>query len=193
MRSLIVIATLMLTVVTTACSTIETRPEDTARFAAGQYKYFTWRSKPLANPGGSADPLYTMDPVIRNEVTAQLTARGYVLDATQAQFSVDYLQATALREGVSSQDASGGIDPIPSARPNRQINQAMVDNAHALAGVQTTNNIAITFNDMDSQQEVWRVVVTKIVEDVNRVDAATMRTNLKKGISKGMSTLPDAS
>ena len=119
-------------------------------------------------------------------MNAQLVKKGYILDPARAQFSVDYLQATALREGVSSQDASGGIDPIPSARPNRQINQAMGDNANALAGVQTTN-------DMESQEEVWRVVVTKIVDDVNRVDANTMRNNLQKGISKGMSSLPDAS
>ncbi|PLW69213.1 DUF4136 domain-containing protein [Pseudohalioglobus lutimaris] len=193
MRSFTVLATLMLIFGLTACSTIETRPEDTARFVAGQYKYFTWRSQPLNNPGGSSDPLYTMDPMIREQVNAQLVKKGYILDPARAQFSVDYLQATALREGVSSQDASGGIDPIPSARPNRQINQAMVDNANALAGVQTTNNIAIQFNDMESQEEVWRVVVTKIVDDVNRVDANTMRNNLQKGISKGMSSLPDAS
>lgn len=192
MRNFNVLAILLLTLGLAACSTIETRPEDTAKFVAGQYTFFTWRSQPLSNPGGSSDPLYTMDPIIREEVNAQLKSKGYMLDPTRAQFSVDYLQATALREGVSSQDASGGIDPIPSARPNRQINQAMVDNANALAGVQTTNNIAIQFNDMESQEEVWRVVVTKIVDDVNRVDAATMRSNLKKGISKGMSTLPDA-
>jgi hypothetical protein len=192
MRSFTVWISLSLTLFVIACSTIETKPEDTAKFAAGDYKYFKWRSQPLTNPAGSADPLYIMDPVIRQQVNAQLAKKGYVLDDQRAQFSVDYLQATALREGVSSQDASNGIDPIPSARPNRQINQAMVDNANALAGVQTTNNIAIQFNDVASQEEVWQVVVTKIVDDVNRVDAQTMRSTLESGISKGLRTLPDA-
>lgn len=192
MRSFKVITTLFLSLAIVACGNIETRPEDTAKFAQQNYQYFKWRSQPLANPGGSSDPTYLMDPIIREQVNAQLASKGYVLDAQRAQFSVDYLQAIALREGVGSQDASGGIDPIPSAIPNRQINQAMVDNAHALAGVQTTNNIAIQFNDVKSHQEIWQVVITKIVDDVNRVDTATMRNNLEKAIRKGLSSVPDA-
>ena len=116
-----------------------------------------------------------------------------MLDPERAQFSVDYLQAMALREGVSSQDASGGIDPIPSARPNRQINQAMVDNANALAGVQTTNNIAIQFNDLATQEEVWHVVITKIVENVNQTDIERIERNVSRGISQGLRDLPNAS
>ncbi len=192
MRSIQLLATLLLSLSMVACSTIETRTENTETFAAANYKYFKWRSEPLANPGGSADPLYTMDPVIRQQVNAQLAQKGYVLDPERAQFSVDYLQATALRQGVLSQDANSGIDPIPSARPNRQINQAMVDNANALAGVQTTNNIAIQFNKVSNNEEVWRVVITKIVEDVNRIDTATMEKNIAKGIKKGLGELPDA-
>ncbi len=192
MRSFTLLTTLLLPLALAACTTIETHPEDTARFVAGNYTFYKWRSQPLANTGASADPLYVMDPMIRQLVNAELEKKGYVLDAGRAQFSVDYLQATALREGVSSQDASNGIDPIPSARPNRQINQAMVDNANALAGVQTTNNIAIQFNDMASQQEVWQVVVTKIVDDVNRVDTQTMQRSLETGISRGLRSLPAA-
>lgn len=192
MRSLKLITTVFLSLAMAACGNIETRPEDTERFAAQNYQYFKWRSQPLANPGKSSDATYIMDPIIREQVNAQLTSKGYILDAERAQFSVDYLQAIALREGVGSQDASGGIDPIPSAIPNRQINQAMVDNANALAGVQTTNNIAIQFNDVKSHEEIWQVVITKIVDDVNRMDVATMRSNLEKAIRKGLSSVPDA-
>lgn len=192
MRSLTTIATLLLALSLGACSSVETRPTGTETFAAGDYQYYRWRSEPLANPTGSSDTLYLMDPIVRREINANLSSKGYVLNAEKAQFSVDYLQATALREGVSSQDASGGIDPIPSARPNRQINQAMVDNAHALSGVQTTNNIAIQFNDTQNQQEVWRVVITKIVENTNETDTRKIDQNLTKAISQGMRTLPKA-
>ena len=193
MRSFTSVAWLLFALALGACSSIETRPTDTADFAAGTFTYYKWRSEPLANPSGSSDLLYLMDPIIRREVNANLSAKGYILNPEKAQFSVDYLQAMGLREGVSSQDASGGIDPIPSARPNRQINQAMVDNANALSGVQTTNNIAIQLNDVETQEEVWRVIITKIVENVNETDTSRMNSSIGRAIQRGLSTLPEAS
>ncbi len=192
MRSFTTLVTLLLTMALAACGSIETQPTDTAEFAAGNYKYFKWRSQPLTNTAQSDDLLYVMDPIVRREVNSALRQRGFILDPERAQFSVDYLQAVGLRQGVSSQDASGGIDPIPSVRPNRQINQAMVDNAHALSGVQTTNNVAIQFNDVASQQEVWRVIITKIIEDVNNVDTTAVERNINKAIKQGFKSLPDA-
>ena len=192
MRRVMFLASLCLALVASGCSSIETRPSDPTAFAEAKFRYYKWRSEPLANPGGSNDPLYLMDPIIRREVNQELAARGYRLDPERAQFSVDYLQAMGLRQGVSSQDASGGIDPIPSARPNRQINQAMVDNANALAGVHETNNIAIQFNDLASQTEIWHVVITKIVENANAPDPAVLERNLQRGIQMGLSSLPDA-
>lgn len=192
MRAPCLAASLLLVSALVACGSIETQHSDTAQFKAGNYTYYKWRSEPLRNTTGSGDTLYIVDPIVRREVNARLAERGYVLDAARAQFSVDYLQATGLREGVNSQDASGGIDPIPSARPNRQINQAMVDNAYALSGLQTTSNIAIQFNDVSTQREVWRVIITKIVDDVNTPDPATVERNLQQGISKGLKPLPEA-
>ncbi len=187
-----IVTTLLLALSLAACSSIETRPADTTTFEAGDYQYYRWRSQPLANSTQSADLLYQMDPIVRREVNAELNRLGYILDQERAQFSVDYLQAMGLRDGVKSQDASGGIDPIPSARPNRQINQAMVDNAHALGGVQTTNNIAIQFNDIANQQEVWSVVITKIVNDTNNVDVKDMERNINRAISQAFRPLPKA-
>ncbi|RLQ23427.1 DUF4136 domain-containing protein [Seongchinamella sediminis] len=189
MRTLTV---LLLFLAVSACSNVETRPGDTAAFAAGDYRYYSWRSEPLANTRHSADLLYLIDPVVRREVNAALAKLGYVEDPGRAQFNVDYLQAMGLREGVKSQDASGGIDPIPSARPNRQINQAMVDNANALAGVQTTNNIAIQFNDSASQREIWRVVITSIVENSNKVDVDYLERKVSKAVSQAFRPLPRA-
>lgn len=187
-----IVTTLLLSLAMAACSSIETRPGDTAVFEAGDYRYYEWRSAALVNTVQSEDVLYLMDPIVRREVDAALAALGYILDPERAQFNVDYLQAMGLRQGVSSQDANNGIDPIPSARPNRQINQAMVDNANALAGVQTTSNIAIQFNDSRSQQEVWRVIITKIVDDTNAVDKAALERNINKAIKQGFKALPAA-
>lgn len=193
MRGITTLATLLLSLALVACNSIETRPADTEAFAAGNYKYYKWRSEPLANTTGSDDPMYLMDPIIRLEVDSGLRDKGYVLDTNKAQFSVDYLQAMGLRMGVGSQDSSGGIDPIPSARPNRQINQAMVDNANALSGVHETNNIALQFNNVETQEEVWRVVITKIVENTNKTDTDKMKKNLNNGIKQALRPLPEAS
>ena len=57
--------------------------------------------------------------------------KGYVLDPARAQFSVDYLYATGLRDGASPGQASN-ISHIPSATVNRQVDQASVDSAIAL-------------------------------------------------------------
>ncbi|TDG15514.1 DUF4136 domain-containing protein [Seongchinamella unica] len=187
-----ILSSLLLLLAVTACSSIETRPGETVAFAAGDYKYYRWRSQPLVNSRQSGDVLYLIDPIVRREVNAALNNLGYVEDPAQAQFSVDYLQALGLREGVKSQDASGGIDPIPSARPNRLVNQAMVDNANALAGLQTTNNIAIQFNDTATQQEVWQVVMTSIVENSNEIDVDAMERKITKAVSQAFRVLPRA-
>ncbi|AQA17562.1 hypothetical protein BST95_04260 [Halioglobus japonicus] len=192
MRRISALASLAIALFLSACSEIETRPVDSGDFASGNYVYYKWRSEPLANEAGSDDMLYVMDPLVRAAVDRNLADKGYRLSADSAQFTVDYLQAMGLREGVSSQDASGGIDPIPSARPNRLINQAMVDNANALAGVHTTNNIAIQLNDAQSHEEVWRVVITKIVDDMNTRDPDKVAKNVNKAVDQGLRTLPKA-
>ncbi len=192
MRRLTILATLLLSLTLLACSSVEVRHEGSEDFVAGDFHYYKWRSKPLQNPAGSSDPLYLMDPVIRQEVDAGLAAKGYVLDVERAEFSVDYLTASGMRMGVKSQDA-GGIEPIPSARPNRQINQAMVDNANALSGSQETSNIALLFNRVSTQEEVWHVIITKIVEDSNSVDKKKLQSTLSQAFKKALAPLPKAS
>jgi len=192
MRFITILASLLLALAVAACSGIETRPAPVETFAAGHYKYYKWRSDPLPNTADSQDPMYIMDPMLRSAVDAELARKGYVLDPTQAQFSVDYFYAAGLRMGERSAEASN-LTPYPSVNPNRQINQAVVDNAYALGGVKETSNIAIQFNDIASKKEVWHVIITKIVEDVNKVDKKEMRHSLRKGIDDGLSSLPPAS
>ncbi len=192
MRIKHLLATLWLPLLLAACSGIETQPADVTQFVDGHYKYYTWRSEPLKNAQNSSDPIYLMDRVVRREVDAELASKGYVLDADKAQFDVDYLQAPGIVQGVGSQDTYGGIDPIPSARPNRQINQAMVDNANALAGVHETHNIALLFNDASTHTEVWSVLITKIVESTNQPDPKKLEKAIHQGIRKGLGDLPNA-
>jgi len=192
MRITSILATVMLSLALAACSGIETRPSDPATFIEGKYRYYKWRSEPLQNTINSTDPIYVLDPIMRREIDSTLKSKGYVLDPTKARFSVDYLYATGLREGAKSGEASN-ISPIPSVTPNRQVNQAIVDNANALAGLQETSNLAIQLNDTGTQEEVWRVIITKVIENVNQVDTSGLADVLSKAVDQALRELPDAS
>lgn len=191
MRISSTLATVIVAVTLAACSGVEIKPAATDSFAAGQYHYYKWRSEPLENTIGSSDPIYVIDPIMRRETDTALQRQGYVLDAERAQFSVDYLYALGLAEGAKSEQASN-ISPIPSVTPNRQVNQAVVDNANALGGLKETSNIVIQFNDTGTREEVWRVVITKIVENVNRVDNDKLADTLSKAVAKALKELPGA-
>ena len=174
-----------------ACSDIEIQPAAIDQFAANHYQYYKWRSQPLQNTANSSDPVYIMDPIMRREVDSGLRSKGYVLDEERAQFSVDYLFATGMRMGEQSQQASN-LTPYPSVTPNRQVDQASVDNAIALGGVKETSNIALQFNDVATNEEVWRVVMTKIVENANNIVTARLGDHLNKSVKEALSTLPPA-
>ncbi len=174
-----------------ACSGVETRPEDPANFAAEGYTYYHWRSEPLSNSTQSKDPLYVMDPLVRAAVDGELQAKGYRLDPDRAEFSVDYLFATGMRMGQKGSEASN-LSNYPGVIPNRNIDQASVDNAHALGGVKETSNIALQFNDVERKEQVWSVIITKLVEDANRVETPRLKNNVRSAIAEGLRTLPRA-
>ena len=136
--------------------------------------------------------MYIMDPMLRREVDANLSAKGYILDPERAQFSVDYIYASGLRLGERSSEAYN-ITPYPSVNPSQHANQAVVDNAYALGGVKETSNVALLFNDSATRKEVWHVIITSIVENVNKVDREEMRDTLHKGVREALETLPPAS
>lgn len=185
------LALLILSLTLAACSGIEVQPTETDTFAAGGYKYYTWRSEPLVNTTNSRDVMYLMDPILRKDVDKELAKKGYVLDPARAQFSVDYIYAQGLRMGERSELATN-ITTYPSVNPNRMQNQAVVDNAYALGGIKETNNIALQFNDTGTKQEVWQVIITKIVENVNKVDVKEMKKGLREGVRRALEPLPDA-
>jgi len=186
-RALLLIAGALLV----ACSGVESRPEATDTFAAGNYKYYSWLTKPLANTANSQDAVYAIDPLVRRAVDRELRNKGYQLNAEKAQFSVDYRHAQGTRVGEVAEDASN-ISTYPGVVPNRNIDGASIDNAYALAGVKITNNIGIQINDIASNKEVWRVVITKMVENVNSFDSAKAEKNISRAVKDGLRTLPSA-
>lgn len=175
-----------------ACSGVEIEQSSVDAFSAGSYHYYKWRSKPLPSTTRSTDPVYTLDPIIRRDVDAALQAKGYALDEDRAQFTVDYLYANDLRQGERSQLASN-ITPYPRVTPNRQVNQAAVDNAIALGGVQETNNITLQFNDSATNQEVWQATLSKVVEDANNIDATRLDDHLQRFLERALAPIPPAS
>lgn len=191
MRLTTVLACSLLPLLAMACSSVEIHQAPIEPFAAGDYRYYKWRTDPLPATSVSNDPLYTLDPILRREVNALLQGKGYVLDATRAEFTVDYQNMQSLRQGARSQLADN-ISPIPTVTPNRQVNQAAVDNAIALSGVQPTNNLILQFNDEATNREVWRVTLTRIVEDANNVGASGLDEGLPGSLQRALEPLPPA-
>ncbi len=185
------LASSLLALVLNACSGIETKSTKTDIFAAGNYHYYSWRSEPMVNTINSRDLVYTIDPILRARVDATMQSKGYVLDEARAQFNIDYIFAEGLRAGVVGEEASN-LSTHPGVIPNRNIDQASIDNAYALGGLKETRNIRIQFNDVTRNQEVWQVVITKIVDDVNASADSRSFKPLESAISQGLRPLPAA-
>ena len=181
----------LLSLALVACSGIEIEPAEIETFAAGNYRYYSWRTGPLPSETRSSDPVYAIDPVVRREVNANLQRKGYLLDPERAQFTVDYIFAPGMLQGERS-DWASNVNSTPSVTPNRQVDQASVDNAIALGGVKETNNVILQFNDKASNREVWQVTVSKIVENANVTDASRIDSALKKSMERALESVPQA-
>ena len=191
MRITNILAYAILSLTVLGCSGVEIQPADTDRFIAGNYLYYQWRTDALPSDVRSSDPAYAIDPVMRRDVNADLQSKGYVLNPERAQFTVGYILMNGMVQGATS-DLASNISPYPRVTPNRQIDQASVDNAIALGGVKETNNIILQFNDKTSNQEVWHVTLTKIVEDANSVDTSRINDNLTQYLKRALKSLPQA-
>jgi hypothetical protein len=168
-------------------SGIETSPSDTAAFAAGNYRSYAWRRPALPVEGSGADSIYRLDPVLRAAVDETLAGKGYRRVEDNGDFLVDYVAATGLVDGAVSESADN-VSYRPAAVPNRNVDQASIDNAYALGAVRETANIAIILFDGASEDAVWNVRISKIIEDRNRVNSDLAR----RAIRQGLRTLPDA-
>ena len=190
MRS--VLCTLAIACLLGACASVEVDVWDPSRFTAGNYGSYSWRSEPFSDGFFARDPIYVIDPILRQVVDEELAARGYRRVERNGDFSIDYIFAPGLRLGAPSEQASN-IAPRAGVRPNTDISQAERDNAIALSGVKETRNIALQVNDGKSGHEVWRAVITKIVANANTPNKSETRRALRSGVRRAFRDLPDAS
>lgn len=182
---------LLLAALLTACAGVEVDTWDTGKFAAGNFKTYSWRSEPFSKQVYFRDPIYVIDPILREQVDKQLLGLGYRSVPRGGDFTVDYIYAPGVRLGAPSSAASN-ISPRAGVRPNTTISQAERDNAIALSGVKETANVAIQLNHGQTGQEVWRAVITKIVANVNEMDADRARSTLGSGVRSAFSGFPPA-
>lgn len=165
-----------------ACGSVETQPEDPRVFAAAGYSRYAWRNDPLPEPENYRDTRrQVLDASLRSAVDERLGELGYRrVPRQRAQFLVDYFAAAGIVDGRLSRNANN-VTPLPSGTINRQINQAEVDNAYALAGARTTGNVALVFLGGDLQP-LWSVRISTLVEDANRVDPGRVRRAMRRGL-----------
>lgn len=170
-----------------ACSGVETIPDDTSAFANKGYARYAWRSEPLTQ-GRSRDRFTQADPIIRSSVDARLKELGYTLVARdEAEFLIEYLAGASINEGRIPTTASN-VTPYPSAQINRQADGATVDNAYALGGMKEMGNLLLVFVEPGATELLWRVRISKVVEDANSIDEKAVRSAVRQGLA----TLPEA-
>jgi hypothetical protein len=174
-----------------ACSSVDIQPSAIDAFEAANYSSYKWRSEPILPDSETTDSMQVLDQAMRREVNASLQAKGYRLDEENAQFSVGYLFAISLRDGVTS-DQGSNISPVPTATINRQVDQASVDNAIALGGLKETSNVLLQFNDVAKNKEVWRVLMSEVVQNVNRTDNSHVDGSVTSALAKALRMLPEA-
>ncbi|MEO0438677.1 MAG: DUF4136 domain-containing protein [Pseudomonadota bacterium] len=169
-----------------ACSGTEVIPDDVSRFKAAAVSDYAWRSEPLGEPKSyTHDRTYQADPIVRRVVDARLKELGYrLVERGQAEFLVEYLASQGVNAGLVSTQASG-VYPYPgtSATINRLPDGASIDNAYALGGPVETGNLRLMFLTPDGSQLLWKVSVTAVIENVNRVDPQTVERALGKGLA----------
>jgi hypothetical protein len=170
-----------------ACSGVETIPDDTSAFTAKGFSRYAWRSEPLSQER-SRDRLAQVDPIIRSSVDERLAELGYALvEREQADFLVEYIAAASINAGRLPTTASN-VTPYPSAQINRQADGATVDNAYALGGMKEMGNLLLVFVEPTATQLLWRVRISKVIEDANRVNEKAVR----RAVRQGLATLPEA-
>ncbi len=185
------LAAVLLALLVAACSGIEVEVGDPSQFTAGNFKTYSWRSEPFENFAYSRDPVYLIDPILRELVDAELQGKGFRQVPRGGDFTINYIYAPGVLKGVPS-ELTSNVAPRAGVRPNTNISGAERDNAIALAGVKETRNIVLQVNDGESGLEIWRAEITKIIANVNQPDLDRTRSALKSGVSRAFRDLPQA-
>ena len=174
---------------------VDTTPND--RFAEGNYQTYSWLGAPIKNTAGSVDPLYVIDPTLQSAVDKKLASKGYRRVETGGDFQIDYQFKASIAEGalnMTATDANNQDVPVSSQDLliNRRADQALVDNAYALAGPKEVTSILLRFSDGASQNLVWAAGMSKVVDHAN-FDADRMSSGVNAAVNRALGRLPNAS
>ncbi|MEM1402720.1 MAG: DUF4136 domain-containing protein [Pseudomonadota bacterium] len=170
-----------------ACGGIDVKPDSIAEFEGTGYTRYAWRSAPPSNAAFARDLSVRKSASIRSGVNEELAGLGYQLvDKDDAQFVIEYLAATGFNDG---QLAHGGSNEgLYGSSVNREIDGASADNAQELSGSVQTGEIQIVFIDAASGNVLWRVGITMVVEDANRID----KDQVRRAVRRGLESVPPA-
>lgn len=170
------------------CSGIGVSPDPTETFSSTHYTRYAWRSEPPSLTVGGKDKLQQKSPSIRAGVQEKMAELGYrLVDKADAEFLVEYLAATSYTDGQLAR--GGSNEDLYGSSVNRQVDGASIDNAYALGGSVETGEIVLVFVDAQTTNRLWRVQVSLVVENANRVDDSEVR----KAVRRGLASLPAAS
>lgn len=188
--------TVLMTTQLVACTGVQIYSTPVDRFASANFETFSWRAAPIAQRLDSKDPLAVLDPTLRSAVTKALASKGYRQTAEGGDFVIDYQFKASLSEGALSSSAFNADNEFPPPNPNvvvnRRTNQALVDNAYALAGPREVTSILLEFSNGNSQSLIWAGSISKVVEDLNREDGEPLRNALDTAIARLLRTIPSA-
>jgi hypothetical protein len=164
------------------CSGVDVTPATTETFAGTGYTRYAWRSEPPSQTSYSKDMLARKSPSIRAGVEAEMAELGYRrVDRSEADFLIEYIAAPGLNEGQLSY--GGSNDMLYGSSVNRQIDGASADNAEALSGPVETAEMELVFLDADTVEVLWRVQISMVVEDANRIDHDAVIGAVRKAIA----------
>lgn len=170
-----------------ACSGVQVSPDGTEAFAATGYTRYAWRSEAPSQASNSRDILIKKSPSIRAGVEEEMAEHGYQLvDKADAEFLVEYVAVSGYNDGQLLH--GGSNDMLYGSSVNRQIDGASADNAYALSGPVETGEMELVLIDAESTEVLWRVRISIVVEDANRIDHDEVRSAVRKGIA----VLPNA-
>ncbi|TCO75095.1 DUF4136 domain-containing protein [Chromatocurvus halotolerans] len=165
-----------------ACSGVDITPAATETFAATNYTRYAWRSEPLSQTGYSKDMLAIKSPSIRAGVEEKMAQLGYRrVDRAEAEFLVEYFATPGYNDGQLSH--GGSNDMLYGSSVNRQIDGASANNALALSRPVETGDMQLVFFDAATNDVLWRVQISIVVEDANRIDHDEVRNAVGKGVS----------
>lgn len=165
-----------------ACSGVDITPAATETFAATNYTRYAWRSEPFSQTGYSKDMLAIKSPSIRAGVEERMAQLGYRrVDRADAEFLVEYFAAPGSNDGQLSH--GGSNDMLYGSSVNRQIDGASATNALALSRPVETGDMQLVFFDAVTNEVLWRVQISIVVEDANRIDHDEVRNAVRKGVS----------